>query len=85
MRIELTSAAQRQLKKLRRNLNLTLRLKQALMRIGTDAYIGKALDGEFTGIRAFRVGEFRILYEIHEHELVVLVLEIADRKEVYRK
>jgi len=84
MRIELTSAARRELKKLRRNPKLAARLKQALLRIGADPYIGKELEGEFEGVHSFRVGEWRILYEIHTRELTVLVLEIADRKEAYR-
>lgn len=32
-----------------------------------------------------RQGDFRILYEIVDDELVVYVVRIADRKEVYRK
>ena len=84
MRIELASAAQRQLKKIRRNVKLASRLKQALLRIGADPYVGKALEGEFEGICSIRVGEWRILYEIHKQELVVLVLEIVDRKDAYR-
>jgi len=31
-----------------------------------------------------RVGEFRILYEIHDVVLVVMVLRVAHRREVYR-
>jgi mRNA interferase RelE/StbE len=31
-----------------------------------------------------RVGDFRIVYEIHDKRLIVLVLRIADRKDVYR-
>jgi mRNA interferase RelE/StbE len=32
-----------------------------------------------------RQGDFRILYEIQDEVLVVYVVRIADRKEVYRK
>jgi mRNA interferase RelE/StbE len=32
-----------------------------------------------------RVGDYRIIYEIHEDTLVILVLKIGHRKEVYRK
>ena len=32
-----------------------------------------------------RQGEFRILYEIQDDALVVCVVRIADRKEVYRR
>lgn len=31
-----------------------------------------------------RVGEYRIVYEIHDGRLVVLVLRIAHRRDVYR-
>ena len=31
-----------------------------------------------------RVGSYRLIYEIHENRLVVLVVAIGDRKEVYR-
>jgi len=31
-----------------------------------------------------RVGDFRIVYEIHDKKLVVLVVRIADRKDVCR-
>ena len=32
-----------------------------------------------------RVRNYRIIYEIHNKELIVLVIRIRDRKEVYRK
>jgi mRNA interferase RelE/StbE len=32
----------------------------------------------------FRVGDYRIIYEIHDAVLVVLILAIGDRKEIYR-
>jgi mRNA interferase RelE/StbE len=31
-----------------------------------------------------RVGDCRVLYEIHDQALLVIVLKIADRKEAYR-
>ena len=32
-----------------------------------------------------RVGDYRIIYEIYEQELVVLVVRVGHRKEVYRR
>ena len=31
-----------------------------------------------------RQGDYRMLYEIHDHELVVVVVRIGHRREVYR-
>jgi len=31
-----------------------------------------------------RVGDYRVVYEIHDDQLVILVLRVAHRKDVYR-
>jgi len=36
------------------------------------------------GIQRIRVGDFRILYTIQDTRLLVLVLDIANRREAYR-
>lgn len=36
------------------------------------------------GERRVRAGDYRIIYEVHDGELVVLVLRMAHRREVYR-
>ncbi|MBV9792920.1 MAG: type II toxin-antitoxin system RelE/ParE family toxin [Actinobacteria bacterium] len=36
-----------------------------------------------SGAWRVRVGDYRVLYEIHESELVVLVVKIAHRSTVY--
>lgn len=46
--------------------------------------LGKALTGHMGGLWRFRVGDYRVVCEIRDGELVVLVLEIGDRKEIYR-
>jgi mRNA interferase RelE/StbE len=45
---------------------------------------GSALKGEFEGLRRLRVGAYRVVYEWRQAELVVLVVRIGHRKEVYR-
>jgi mRNA interferase RelE/StbE len=32
-----------------------------------------------------RTGDYRVIYEIHDHELLVLVLRTAHRREVYQR
>ncbi|MGH3625530.1 MAG: type II toxin-antitoxin system RelE family toxin [Sciscionella sp.] len=43
----------------------------------------KALKGEH-GVLRIRVGDYRVSYEIHDGELLVLVVQVAHRREVYR-
>ena len=31
-----------------------------------------------------RIGPYRVIYEVHDNKLVVLVVSIGDRKEIYR-
>jgi mRNA interferase RelE/StbE len=33
----------------------------------------------------YRVGDYRIIYEIHEQALIVLVLKVGHRRDVYRR
>ncbi len=45
---------------------------------------GSALKGEFEGLRRIRVGPYRVVYEWQRSELVILVVRIGHRLEVYR-
>jgi len=41
------------------------------------------LSGPFAGLRKFRVENYRVIFVIMEHD--VLILRVQDRKDVYRK
>lgn len=45
---------------------------------------GKALQGNLSGLWRYRIGDYRLLCRIEEGVLVVLVIEIGHRREVYR-
>lgn len=61
-----------------------LRLIEAIDKLKTHPAAGSVLKGEFYGLRRVRVGDYRIIYELRNKELIVLVVRIAHRKEVYR-
>jgi len=46
--------------------------------------MGKALQGEFAGMWRYRVGDIRIIVRLEYDVLVVLVLEVGNRRDVYR-
>ena len=45
---------------------------------------GKSLVGDKSNIWRYRVGNYRILCEIFDDDLVVLAIEVGHRRDVYR-
>jgi len=46
--------------------------------------IGKALSGKFEGAWRYRIGEYRVIAEIRDKELIIIVIEIGPRKNIYK-
>ena len=61
------------------------RLIAAIDRLAENPFAGSALKGELRGLRRVRVGDYRLIYEVREQDLVVLVLRAAHRREAYRR
>ena len=64
--------------------NNRLRLIEAIDRLRKEPGAGGVLKGEFAGLRRLRVGSYRIIYEVIDDQLVVLVIRVGYRREVYR-
>ena len=47
-------------------------------------WTGSALKGGLRGLRRLRVADYRIVYELLDDELVVLVVRVAHRRGAYR-
>lgn len=48
-------------------------------------HFGEALTGDLAGLWRYRIGDFRVVCEIHDARLVVLALSIGHRRDIYRK
>lgn len=82
-RLELSPRASRDLKKFPAQVRERLKGHiDALAHAPRPSGVVK-LAGEVNTYR-IRVGDYRILYEIHDQVLIVVVLKVADRKEAYR-
>ncbi|MER7819489.1 type II toxin-antitoxin system RelE/ParE family toxin [Streptomyces sp. NPDC096153] len=80
-----TTAAQRQLRALTRP--DAMRILTALTALGDDPYRQDADIKKLTGpsgLYRLRVGSYRIAYQINDGELVILVVKVGDRRDVYR-
>lgn len=62
--------------------NDRIRLVEAIDRLREEPNAGGVLKGEFAGLRRLRVGIYRIIYEVIDDQLVVLVIRIGHRRDV---
>jgi len=46
--------------------------------------LGKALTGDKGGLWRYRIGDYRAICNLEDEQLIVLVLEIGHRREIYR-
>jgi mRNA interferase RelE/StbE len=61
------------------------RIVRRIDRLAEKPFTGVRLKGELKGLWRVREGDYRIIYELREAELVVLVLRVAHRREAYRE
>jgi mRNA interferase RelE/StbE len=81
-RVEIENRCLRELKKLDRR--AVLRAFEVIEKtIARDPHAGKALVGRYKGLFSLRFSSYRVVYEIHEKRLVIVVLRISHRKDVY--
>ncbi|MGZ8234712.1 type II toxin-antitoxin system RelE family toxin [Methylobacter tundripaludum] len=84
--VKLSDDAKRDLQKLDKPLQkrITSFLLDRLQTTDNPRLTGKALQGKFSGLWRYRVGDFRLLCRIEDNELIILVIEIGHRKEIYK-
>ena len=59
-------------------------LAKAIERLATHPELGEFLKGEWKGYRKYRTGNYRIIYRIEHAKLIIYIITIDDRKDVYR-
>ncbi len=85
-RVSFSPAAERALTKLDREAQKDI-LRYLKSRIATaedPRRFGKALTGGLSGLWRYRVRDHRIICQIEDREITVLVLNVGHRREVYR-
>ncbi len=60
-------------------------LKAAVERIAVAPEIGKRLVQELSGFWSYRSGDYRIIYRVLHSEIVVVIVVIGYRREIYKK
>lgn len=82
--VKVTPAAQKQIRKLDPQVARRIRrfLEGTLQGIENPRVLGTPLVGQ--DIWRYRAGEYRILVNIHDGELIILVVALAHRRQMYR-
>ena len=82
--IEFEARAERQLEKLnRRDAARIIALLDAIAALADPRMRGHALKGQLAGLWRYRAGDWRVVCRLEDHRLVVLVVKIGHRREVY--
>ncbi len=81
--IEYREGIVNQLKKIPKTMQVRIirAIEERLMIAPNDC--GKPLIKEWKNHRRIRVGDYRIIYKVFEHQVLVLIVEIDHRKDVY--
>jgi mRNA interferase RelE/StbE len=83
--VELSSGAERQLRKLDPGTakRLGSYLRALVAETSDPRERGKALTGPMTGLWRYRIGDYRLVCELIDQRLVVLVVRLGHRSRIY--
>jgi len=59
-------------------------MEERVAKLEEPKVIAKKLSGAYEDRMRYRVGDYRVICRIHDHLLLILVIEVAHRREVYR-
>lgn len=85
-RIEIDTGVQRLMKKLDRQVakRITAKLRE-IAQLEDPRSMGKGLTDSMAGLWRYRVGDYRIICDIEDDVLLVLVVDVAHRSEIYKR
>ena len=86
MEFVFSSKAQKDFKKL--DISIQKRIKtftQEIENLENPRSKGKALTGDLKGFWRYRIGDYRLVCEILDNELIIYTIKISHRKNIYNK
>lgn len=60
------------------------RIAQALDFLAREPHLGTPLRGELKGLFKYLVGTYRIIFQIRKKKLIITVIDIGHRRDIYR-
>lgn len=85
-KIEFLPEAAKELKKLDRAVTARIikTLEERIAVLDDPRTLGTALVGEHAGYWRWRIGDYRVVARIEDERVLILVVRVAHRREVYR-
>lgn len=83
--VEFSKRARRELKKLDPNvaLMITKWVRKNLEGCENPRRFGKSLTGNYSGKWRYRIGDYRLIAEIQDDKVIILVTAVGHRREIY--
>jgi len=81
--IKYTKEAKKKIEKLDKSIRLVI--TNAIESLLSNPYKGKPLSYELAGLYSLRTSDYRIIYRIKEKQLIIIVVTVGHRREIYKK
>jgi mRNA interferase RelE/StbE len=83
--VEVSDYAEKQMRKLDKPIQKRLLdwLEDRIEGCKNPRHFGEPLRGEMAGLWRYRIGDYRVICEIQDQQLVVLALAVGHRREIY--
>lgn len=81
--IKYTKEAKKKIEKLDKSIRLVI--KKVIESLSSNPYKGKPLSHELAGLYSLRTSDYRIIYRIKEKQLIIIVVTVGHRREIYKK
>ncbi len=83
--VQYSKLAERQLSKLSPEVEQRIRsfISDRVASLKAPRILAKKLSGPYEDRMRYRVGDYRVICRIHDHLLLILVIEVGHRREVY--
>lgn len=84
-KIKLSDEAKKTLKKIDKSIaaKLLTKFESDLKKLANPRQVGKALRGDLGSLWRYRVGDYRIVCDIQDEVLTIIVIRIGHRKNIY--
>lgn len=86
MQVVITDKAQKQIDKLEKSIQERIYITlEKLSFLTNPKLVCRKMEGVYKGFYRYRVGVYRIILDIQDDKLLIKVIKVAHRKEVYKQ